>query len=41
LYLIFDLNYIPNETLENLLFKVTEISKLLAGFIKYLETKKQ
>ncbi|HOZ74634.1 MAG TPA: four helix bundle protein [Flavobacterium sp.] len=41
LYLIFDLNYIPKETLENLLFKVTEISKLLAGFIKYLETKKQ
>lgn len=41
LYLIFDLNYIPKETLENLLLKVTEISKLLAGFIKYLETKKQ
>lgn len=36
LYLAFDLNYINREVFEELLSEVTEISKLLSGFIKYL-----
>ncbi|WP_279627768.1 four helix bundle protein [Flavobacterium urumqiense] len=36
LYLAFDLDYITNEEFEKLLESVTEISKLLSGFIKYL-----
>jgi four helix bundle protein len=36
LYLTFDLDYITKEEFEKLLESVTEISKLLSGFIKYL-----
>ena len=36
LYLAFDLDYITKEEFEKLLESVTEISKLLSGFIKYL-----
>lgn len=39
IYLAFDLNYISEELMKNLLSDVTEISKLIAGFIKYLENK--
>lgn len=39
IYLAFDLNYISREIFDNLLFEITEISKLLGGFIKYLENK--
>ena len=39
LYLTFDLNYIIKEEFEKLLESVTEISKLLSGFIKYLSLK--
>ena len=39
LYLAFDLDYITNEEFEKLLESVTEISKLLSGFIKYLSPK--
>jgi four helix bundle protein len=39
LYLAFDLNYITQEEFEKLLESVTEISKLLSGFIKYLGAK--
>ena len=38
LYLAFDLEYIIKEEFEILLNSVTEISKLLSGFIKYLES---
>lgn len=38
LYLAFDLNYIKKEILEELLNEVSEISKLIAGFIKYLQS---
>jgi four helix bundle protein len=38
LYLAFDLNYITKEIFEELLSEVTEISKLIAGFIKYLQS---
>lgn len=41
LYLALDLNYISKEISESLLKDITEISKLLAGFIKYLETNKK
>jgi len=41
IYLASDLNYISIEISENLLHDVTEISKLLGGFIKYLETNKK
>lgn len=37
LYLAFDLNYITKEIFEELLNEVSEISKLIAGFIKYLQ----
>ncbi|KFF07271.1 four helix bundle protein [Flavobacterium reichenbachii] len=39
LYLAFDLEYIIKEEFEMLLNSVTEISKLLSGFIKYLSPK--
>jgi four helix bundle protein len=39
LYLAFDLEYIIKEEFEMLLNSVTEISKLLSGFIKYLSQK--
>jgi len=39
IYLAFDLNYISRETFDHLLYEITEISKLLGGFIKYLEKK--
>nr|WP_314838148.1 four helix bundle protein [uncultured Flavobacterium sp.] len=39
LYLAFDLDYITKEEFEILLESVTEISKLLSGFIKYLSPK--
>ena len=41
IYLALDLNYISIEISENLLNDITEISKLLGGFIKYLETNKK
>jgi four helix bundle protein len=39
LYLAFDLGYIIKEEFEALLESVTEISKLLSAFIKYLSPK--
>ena len=39
LYLAFDLEHITKEEFEILLESVTEISKLLSGFIKYLSQK--
>jgi four helix bundle protein len=39
LYLAFDLEYIIKEEFETLLESITEISKLLSGFIKYLSQK--
>ncbi|MEZ0180915.1 four helix bundle protein [Flavobacterium oncorhynchi] len=39
LYLAFDLEYIIKEEFEMLLESITEISKLLSGFIKYLSLK--
>jgi four helix bundle protein len=39
LYLAFDLDYITKQEFEELLESVTEISKLLSGFIKYLSPK--
>ncbi|MEG0696906.1 four helix bundle protein [Flavobacterium plurextorum] len=39
LYLAYDLEYIIKEEFEMLLNSVTEISKLLSGFIKYLSQK--
>ncbi|CAH0337326.1 MULTISPECIES: four helix bundle protein [unclassified Flavobacterium] len=39
LYLAFDLEYITKEEFEILLESITEISKLLSGFIKYLSPK--
>ena len=41
LYLAFDLEYIIKEEFEILLNSVTEISKLLSGFIKYLESSRK
>jgi four helix bundle protein len=41
LYLAFDLNYITKQEFEELLESVTEISKLLSGFIKYLESSRK
>lgn len=41
IYLALDLNYISFDISENLLNDITEISKLLGGFIKYLETNKK
>ncbi|UMY66309.1 MULTISPECIES: four helix bundle protein [unclassified Flavobacterium] len=39
LYLASDLGYINKTQCDNLLAEATEISKMLAGFMKYLETK--
>ena len=39
LYLAFDLEYFIKEEFETLLGSITEISKLLSGFIKYLSQK--
>ena len=39
LYLAFDLEYIKKQEFEQLLESVTEISRLLGGFIKYLSSK--
>ena len=39
LYLAFDLGYVEKEEFETLLESITEISKLLSGFIKYLSQK--
>jgi len=36
LYLALDLNYISKEVFDELLLEITEISRLLSGFIKYL-----
>jgi four helix bundle protein len=36
LYLALDLNYITQNVFDELLIEITEISKLLSGFIKYL-----
>jgi four helix bundle protein len=41
LYLAYDLEYIAKELFDDLLVSVTEISKLLSGFIKYLETSRK
>ena len=41
LFLAFDLDYIIKEEFEKLLESVTEISKLLSGFIKYLESSRK
>jgi len=40
LYLAFDLKYITNEVFEKLLSDIIEVSKLLSGFIKYLQALK-
>lgn len=39
LYLAFDLDYITKQEFDKLLESVTEISRLLSGFIKYLSPK--
>lgn len=39
LYLAFDLEYISKQEFEELLEYITEISRLLSGFIKYLNPK--
>lgn len=39
IYLAFDLNYITEQEFNTLLESITEISKLLSGFIKYLSPK--
>jgi four helix bundle protein len=39
IYLAFDLDYITKNQFEELLESITEISKLLSGFIKYLSSK--
>lgn len=39
IYLAFDLEYISKQEFEELLESITEISKLLSGFIKYLNPK--
>ena len=41
LFLAFDLDYIIKEEFEKILESVTEISKLLSGFIKYLESSRK
>jgi four helix bundle protein len=38
IYLAFDLDYIEKQEFDELLESVTEISKLLSGFIKYLSS---
>ena len=37
-YIAFDRQYMSSETFEGLIQKTTEISKLIAGFIKYLKS---
>lgn len=37
LYIAFDLEYLNKSDFESLLFAITEISKLISGFIKYLQ----
>jgi len=37
LYLAYDLEYISHNEFENLIFLISEISKLISGFIKYLQ----
>lgn len=39
LYLALDLNYISNKNFDFMYNQTTEISKLIAGFIKYLQKK--
>jgi len=39
IYLAFDLEYIAKQEFDELLESVTEISKLISGFIKYLSPK--
>ena len=39
IYLAFDLEYITQDVFDALLESITEISKLLSGFIKYLSPK--
>ncbi|MBC7525423.1 MAG: four helix bundle protein [Flavobacterium sp.] len=41
IYLAFDLEYITKQEYGELLESVTEISKLLSGFIKYLESSRK
>ena len=41
IYLAFDLEYITKQEFEELLESVTEISKLISGFIKYLESSRK
>lgn len=41
LYLAFDLDYITKQEFEKLLESISEISKLLSGFIKYLQTSRK
>jgi len=38
LYLAIDLKYISNDEFERLNFKVSEVSKLISGLIKYLKS---
>ncbi|OBQ57209.1 four helix bundle protein [Tamlana sp. s12] len=38
LYLSFDLSYLTNEQFEKLKLKVNEVSKLISGLIKYLNS---
>lgn len=37
LYIAFDLEYLSQNEFENLISSITEISKLISGFIKYLQ----
>ena len=37
-YLAFDLDYINNDEFDNLILKVNEVSKLISGLIKYLNS---
>lgn len=39
LYLALDLGYITKQDFEEMFFEISEISKLLSGFIKYLSRK--
>lgn len=41
LYLAFDLEYITKQEFEELLESVTEISRIISGFIKYLESSRK
>lgn len=37
LYIAFDLDYLSKEDFEKLLLSITDVSKLISGFIKYLQ----